>query len=253
MNKIVLSIIVFTVILLPVYADNTNPTKYEIGKYNFSFEKEETIENKQPIEEKIKEKEVIQENITPISDNLDKQKEIIKQIKAEEKTQSVTKEREIQEPIKTQDLLQNGKQIDDEHTKIKTPVPKTIQDKQNNRIDNPKLPSKTHLPMPKQTDIEKTQESNTNQIKRVNQPTKKPAPKNEKKITSTEVMLEEVPENQDYIEQKRAEEIKNKAEKEIKANVQQDKTDKNKKDKKKLPFSIELHQMQYSGAAVRSL
>ena len=82
MKKLFLTAIITDMCMLPaISAENSAPSKYDVGKYNFNFAGEEvTIETKTPASETVETQETIEKPVSEIKT----QTEIINQVKQEE-------------------------------------------------------------------------------------------------------------------------------------------------------------------------
>ena len=307
MKKLLTTALFSAMIVLPSFADHQQPAKYELGKYNFSFDvQEETqkIELKTPVQQaeqpnqehkptvlpaKPTKPVVIDNNIKPVSKSIDVQKEVVKQIKQEGQAETETENETaktvcpaevqptepnpmvIQEPVnqelnKPSDMpeIKTPVPCEDDKDEVKTPVPQSsvMPSKLDFKLKTESQP-KTHTPMPTQKVLDETHSPGLTNgempVKRVVQPTKPPAKEQPRpKVVEEETMEEitltnDVKTENDKVE-KSTQTVENTEKSKVDNSQDESKKEERKvKEKKKLPFSFELHQMQYNGVESRQL
>lgn len=230
MKKLLVTALFSAMVILPSYSAGQESEKYELGKYNFSFDKQDEIqktdadktengvipqEMPSPQDDKatilpiIKdEKAIVDLNIKPVSKSIEIQKQVVKQIKEEEQKENIETDEEInQSPSAIQPLKQeqnssiiepNSLQTvpdysEDNKEEIKTLVPQSsvIPSKDDLKL---KTNAKPHSPMPTQKVLDATNTAspeNLTPVKRVVQPTKPPAKEPQKpKIIEEDILNE---------------------------------------------------------------
>lgn len=232
---------------------------------------------------------VIDNNIKPVSKSIDAQKEVVKQIKQEEQAETETEnetaktvcpvevqptepnpmviqERVNQELNKPSDMpeIKTPVPCEDDKDEVKTPVPQSsvMPSKIDFKLKTESQP-KTHTPMPTQKVLDETHSAGLTNgetpVKRVVQPTKPPAKEQPRpKVVEEETMEEitltnDVKTENDKVE-KSTQTVENTEKSKVDNSQDESKKEEQKvKEKKKLPFSFELHQMQYNGVESRQL
>lgn len=229
MKKLLATALFSAMVILPSYSAEQESVKYELGEYNFSFDKQEEIqktENNKPEKATIpqelpslqddkatilpivkEEKAVVDINIKPVSKSIEIQKQVVKQIKEEEQTEKAESEEEIsnsqseipqlkqeQNSIIEPDNLKTIPDYSEENKdEIQTPVPQSsvMPSKDDLKL---KTNVKPHTPMPTQKVLDEshaTSSEDLTPVKRVVQPTKPPAKEPQKpKITEEDFMDE---------------------------------------------------------------
>lgn len=295
MKKLLATAMVSAMIILPAAAAE-QPAKYELGKYNFSFDKEEVqnvefkstenavapqiapINQSEPSKPEIlpampNGKPVVTDNkIKPVSESIDTQKQVVKQIKQEEQATEEVEDSEQITPIEPKkEVLEQTKepqviepeeqklQLPNDKEEIKTPLPQSsVTPSEEDLKLKTNLPPKTHTPMPNQKVLDETQSVTTGEtpVKRVVQPTKAPAKEPQRVKYVEEKQLEEITLTQEEKAKETATPETQTVEKTDKANKTEQgaKQEEQKvKEKKKLPVTFELQKMQYTGVESRQL
>lgn len=133
MKKLLATALFSAMVILPSYSAEQKPVKYELGNYNFSFDKQEetqrielkntekstnsedlpqsVIDDKATILPMLKdEKPIGDANIKPVSKNIEIQQQVVQQIKQEEQTSETEKVEENQCPtaVQSSDKEQNS-------------------------------------------------------------------------------------------------------------------------------------------------
>lgn len=229
MKKLLATALFSAMVILPSYSAEQESVKYELGEYNFSFDKQEEIQKteenapeKASIPQELpslqndratilpivkEEKAVVDINIKPVSKSIEIQKQVVKQIKEEEQTEKTETDEEISNSPSVNHPLQQEQNsiIEPDSSKptpnyseknkdeIQTPVPQSsvMPSKDDLKL---KTNVKPHSPMPTQKVLDEsnaTSSEDLTPVKRVVQPTKPPAKESQKpKITEEDFMDE---------------------------------------------------------------
>lgn len=221
---------------------------------------------------------VIDGNIKPIAESINAQKQVVKQIKEEEQAKEDAEETQEQTPQQEQKLIQEPvKQnvcepsetpkieapvpCEDNKEEVTTPVPQSsvMPSKENLQLKT-NLQPKTHTPMPTQKVLDEEHSAGLTNgetpVKRVIQPTKPPAKEQPRPKVVEEEKMDEITLTKDVKTEtdSSAQSVENSDTSKVNAQKNETKKEEQKvKEKKKLPFSFELHQMQYNGVESRQL
>lgn len=309
MKKLLATAMFSAMIILPVSAVEQQPVKYELGNYNFSFEKQEETQSvelkntESAVEPEItpltqsgesaesastpkilpalpNEKPVVVDTkIKPVSESIDAQKQVVKQIKQEEQAKEELKSiqnQQIEEPHseeaeKIQEETENTNTLQEqelqtnspeEKYEIKTPLPQSsVTPSEEDLKIKTNLPPKTHAPMPTQKVLDETHSVTNGElpVKRVVQPTKAPAKEPQRSKIVEEENLDEITLTKDNQTTENSENPEASAVNKTETSTAEEQKDGAKKEeqkvkeKKKLPFTFELQKMQYNGVDSRQL
>lgn len=299
MKKLLATAMFSAMIILPATAVEQQPVKYELGNYSFSFDKQEETQNVElkgtenivtpefaPVNQSEVSKPVtipaptnekpvvIDKNIKPVSESIDAQKQVVKEMKQEEqaketletiKNKPIEKEPAIEptvEPTQKPTVAPKKEfETNEEKYEIKTPLPQSsVMPSAEDLKLKTNLPPKTHTPMPTQKVLDETHSVTTGEtpVKRVVQPTKAPAKEPQRPVVVEEENLGEITLTKDNKPTQNAANETNTVENADKSAVdnQKDSTKKEGqkvKEKKKLPVTFELQKMQYTGVESRQL